>query len=162
MYKLFSNLQAVAQSFLHFWHTFRHYRGVNRRDRAYRIAIVASNSDTSHLLGATIDSHNTVVICTESCAELLDIVRHVRFDLVIIASTELHIDTSALMSLIGDVRATGADLFVILRNLGVPTTLELLGCGVAQCMTFPVNLYRLRRKVKEHLAERVACRELTS
>ena len=151
MYNLFSKLQIVTTIFFTFLAHFSKIFSTMLKKRIYRVAVVANEEITAQLLAAAIDGCCNIVVCTANESELDPLLNIVEFDLVVVATTALHNDNEHLMATIAAIRRTQASIFVVARHLSVATTLHLLGSGVSQCMSFPINLYRLRRKVKEQL-----------
>lgn len=154
MYNLFSKLQIVTLNFFKFLAHFSKIFCTMLKKRTYRIAVVASEEITAQLLAAAIDGCGNVVVCTANEEELTSLLDIINFDLVVVASTSMHLDDTQLLATIADLRRSCTSIFVVARHLSVATTLQLLGSGVSQCMSFPINLYRLRRKVKEQLMAR--------
>ena len=151
MYNLFSKLQIVTAIFFRFLAHFSKIFSTMLKKRTYRIAVVASEEITAQLLAAAIDGCGNVVVFTANESQLSSLLDIISLDLVVVASTSIHNDDELLMDIVSEIRHTRASIFVVARNLSVATTLQLLSSGVSQCMSFPINLYRLRRKVKEQL-----------
>ena len=162
MYNLFLKLQIVPPNFFMFLAHFSRIFGAMLKKRTYRVAVVANEEATAQLLAAAIDGCCNIVVCTANESELDPLLDIVEFDLVVVATTALHNDNEHLMATIAAIRRTQADIFVVARHLSVATTLQLLGSGVSQCLSFPINLYRLRRKVKEQLTRYECCNEAVS
>lgn len=152
MYDLFSKLQIVRQSFFVFLAHFSKIFCTMLKKRTYRVAVIATEETTAQLLAAVIDGCCNIVVCTTNESEFRSLLSIIEFDLVVVATAALHNDTEHLMTTIAAIRRTQASIFVVARHLSVATTLQLLSNGVSQCMSFPINLYRLRRKVKEQLS----------
>ena len=162
MYNLFSKLQIVTPNFFKFLAHFSKIIYTMLKKRTYRVAVVATEEATAQLLAAAIDGCCNIVVFIANESELSSLLDIVEFDLVVVATTAIHNDNERLMVTIAAIRRTRASIFVVARHLSVATTLQLLSSGVSQCMSFPINLYRLRRKVKEQLSRYVCCNEAVS
>lgn len=103
----------------------------------------------------------SVCYTTDSAA----VARHVAsyaIDLVVMLLPEMMPRSTAIPPLIADIRASGADIFVLMESHSALDALMLLAAGVRQCMTLPLEVGRLRRKVEEHLLQHATATEVVS
>lgn len=118
----------------------------------YRIAILGSSEYIVRAITTALRSELYSVLAFESAEELLDVAAFHHLSLVIIAVDNYSPTDNTLYRTVERLRRAGVEIFVITHHHSVRHTLHLLGAGVRQCMTFPIAVERLRRKVLEHLA----------
>lgn len=118
----------------------------------YRIAILGSSEYIVHAIAAALRSELYTVLAFDSADALLDMAAFHHLSLVIIAVDNYSPTDNTLYCMVERLRRAGIEIFVITHHRSVRHTLHLLGAGVRQCMTFPIAVERLRRKVLEHLA----------
>lgn len=91
------------------------------------------------------------VVCTTSPCGLFGMIDSDGFALVLIASTRSLAIDSRLDAVVRRLHRCGIPVFVILRQLSEVRATRLLRSGIDQCMTLPINIHRLRRKVRERI-----------
>lgn len=133
----------------HFWCVVRRMSNMQQR---YRVAILGSSLHIARAIAARLQSEPYTVLVFDNADELLDVAAFHHLSLVLIAVDNYSTTDNALYRTVERLRRADVEIFVITHHHSVRHTLHLLGAGVRQCMTFPIAVERLRRKIIEHLA----------
>ncbi|MDE6140683.1 MAG: hypothetical protein K2J31_07940 [Alistipes sp.] len=116
-----------------------------------RILIFTPDVAVGNIIAAAVADLAGEVVRTTSACGMAQLIDNESFALVIIASTRSLAIDSRLDAVVGRLHRCGMPVFVILRQLSEVRATRLFRCGVDQCMTFPINIHRLRRKVREQI-----------
>lgn len=125
----------------------------------YRVALLCPDRSLSAAIVRAIEGDYCHVACYTTANELYATVRYVDVDLLIIAVAHYSPEDNTLYRTVERLHALGLDIFVITNHHSVRHTMHLLAGGVRQCMTLPLSVERLRRKVYAHLSTKVRHRE---
>ncbi len=128
----------------------------------YRVALLCSSPSLTSAIATAITSDCCHVACYTTANELYSVVRYVDIDLLIIAIAHYSPEDNTLYRTVARLHAMGLDIFVITSHHSVRHTMHLLAGGVRQCMTLPLSIERLRRKVYAHLETKLLHREPVS
>lgn len=116
-----------------------------------RILIFTSDMSTCNIVASAVADLADETVRTTSMQGVMQHVENEDFSLIIMASTRSLATESRLDRTIGHLHRCGIPVVLILARLSEQRATRLLQCGVDQCMTFPINLHRLRRKVHEQI-----------
>lgn len=111
----------------------------------YSIAILAEDRALMQMLAALFRGMCHSIYLADSEAELIHRLDVTPLDLVIMATTVPFAADGTIEHKVRHIHLCGASIIVLMRSHRHRHTLRLLGAGVDYCMTFPLNLQRLRR-----------------
>lgn len=119
----------------------------------HRIVILSDNLFLSRAVAFSLGGLGAEVCTARNYEEWMTCCRRGAVDLVILLRAA---DFLGRRQVVERLRRAGGNpqLFVLMWHHSERVALALLEQGVNQCMTFPVDLARLRRKVAEELIER--------
>jgi len=116
-----------------------------------RILIFTPDAAVGNIIASAVADMTGEVVRTSSACGMAQLIDNVPFALVIIASTRALAADSRLDAVVRRLHRCDIPVFVILRQLSEQRATRLFRSGVDQCMTFPINIHRLRRKVHERI-----------
>lgn len=116
-----------------------------------RILIFTPDAAVGNIMVSAVADLAGEVVRTSSACGMAQLIDNGSFDLVIISSTRSLALDARLDAIVHRLHESGISVFVILRQLSEQRATRLFRSGVDQCMTFPVNIHRLRRKVREQI-----------
>ena len=116
-------------------------------DRLYNVAVLAADSIVAQMIAAAIESAQCRAITLIDEQDLFTHLAKQHIDLTILATTYPFVADSLIEHKVRHIHLSGSRLFVLMRRYDEYHVMRLLGAGVEQCMTFPINLVRLRNKV---------------
>lgn len=120
-----------------------------------RILIFTPDAAVGNIVASAVADLASEVVRTSSACGMAQLIDNGSFDLVIIASTRSLAIDARLDAVVRRMHGCGIAVFVILRQLSEQRATRLFRSGVDQCMTFPVNIHRLRRKVRGQIVEKI-------
>lgn len=134
------------------WHAFRWQAGIIlcQIDMS-KILIFTSDVALGNIIASAVADLTDEVVRTASAPGMAQLIDNDRFALVIIATTRTLAIDARLDAAVRRLHRCGMPVFVILRQLSEVRATRLLRSGIDQCMTFPINIHRLRRKVRERV-----------
>lgn len=118
----------------------------------FNVAILSTSEEVAGTIARALDDGCCDIVLIHDGEELITTLRRHHLDLIIIVVTDYSKSDATLYNLVKWLHLTGIDIFVITSHHSVRHTMHLLATGVRQCLTLPLPLERLRRKVFDHLA----------
>lgn len=119
-----------------------------------KILIFTPDTVIGNIMASAVADLADEVVCATTACDMDAALCRGRLALIIIASTR-SLGSDVRLDLMTEyLHRRGIPVFVVLEHLSESRATRLLQCGIEQCMTFPINMHRLRRKVRDVIINR--------